>query len=814
MIHAPGHPPNTLAISNVFSGMRRRPVAAARLSIVYRIAVSVLAKMMTTAMMVSFVTWRRLGGFGFQLDPVTSSTDPFLIHRMSSRSQKDRSNPGFGSGILSTPEKSVTEKSASSTARPNRPSGNQDWLARVPYPGGLPGDRPLDIDNYFAQLTIWLDLEAEAERERLAMRRQMKSREDVERTGESIVGLELTDTHTGLAGRYLLDMAKPAARELPMNRLKVGSPVVITFDDDPSDEGVPGVVSRRKNHSIQIATERLPERSEKPTTGRRGSGKRGIGQHGKSTASRAGSSLYRLDMSPDETTRKRQLAAMAIAQSAGKRTGRLRDVLLGIRHPRFDGRSIQDGPVSGSAITDTLADIDFVTELNPPQREAVAFALLADDVAVLHGPPGTGKTTTLTEVIIQAVRRGDRVLACAASNTAVDNLLERLVDHLPHVVRVGHPARVMEWLREHTLDALVEADPTADVIKDLRRELETILRQLARLSGDREDRKERRVLQSEAGSLRGQIRGIERTIVRGVLESADVICTTTTIDEDLLGDAAFDLVVVDEACQCTEPGIWQAILRAQRVVLAGDHCQLPPTVLSDQATRIGMRESLMQRLVERFGPSVYRRLTVQYRMHEDIMRFSSDHFYEGTLIADASVRHHRLCDLPNVETTDSSESVLLYIDTAGAGMDEQKEPDGESKMNLGEATIIVELVRELTSAGTRADQIAIIAPYAAQVRCLRSRLDFDGLEIDTVDGFQGREKEVVILSMVRSNAIGEIGFLADRRRSNVAMTRARRKLIMVGDSATLGVNEFYNSVLDYFEMKNAYQSVFARTATD
>ncbi|MFG0288051.1 MAG: AAA domain-containing protein, partial [Rhodopirellula sp. JB044] len=270
----------------------------------------------------------------------------------------------------------------------------------------------------------------------------------------------------------------------------------------------------------------------------------------------------------------------------------------------------------------------------------------------------------------------------------------------------------------------------------------------------------------------------------------------------------FDLIVIDEACQSTEGGMWQAILRADRLIIAGDHCQLPPTVLSDEAAAIGMRDSLMQRLVHRFGEPVYRRLTVQYRMHEAIMRFSSDHFYDGSLIADASVRSHLLCDLPDIEKSPLTETPLLWIDTAGAGYDEQLEPDGQSKLNPGEANVIVELVRQLEAAGIEPSEIAIIAPYAAQVRLLRSRLDMDGLEVDTVDGFQGREKEVVLLTMVRSNPDGIIGFLADRRRSNVAMTRAKRKLIMVGDSATLCTNEFYADVLKYFEDANAYQSVF------
>ncbi|WP_146578054.1 AAA domain-containing protein [Neorhodopirellula pilleata] len=731
---------------------------------------------------------------------------------MSARSRKGRSHSphevplgqasaSFGDGIHGEPKSG--KKKAKKSDRLDAHGDDrreEDKLANVPYPRGLPTDRPLDVDDYFDQLHVWLDLEADAERARLARLRQIRSQRDVESTGQAIVGLDLVDYHTGLAGRYLLDLAKPGGRELPMNRLKVGSPVVLSNDADLSDEGIAGVVSHRKNHVIQIATEVFPDPDAQTASGKKAS---------KRADASIGELRYRLDLSPDETTRKRQIAAMAKARGERGRGGRLRDVLLGIESPRFDGTKIDVAALPDETIDEERRDIDFRTELNPPQRDAVAFALLADDFAIIHGPPGTGKTTTLAEIIAQAVDRGERVLACAASNTAVDNLLERLQRLVPYVVRVGHPARVFEHLRDYTLDGQVERDPSSHVIKDLRRELEQLLRLAQRESrGESRGRKQRGEMFAEAGRIRGQIRSLEKSVVRGVLDRADVICTTATIDEELLSDERFDLVVVDEACQSTEAGMWQAILRADRLIIAGDHCQLPPTVLSDEAAAIGMRDSLMQRLVERFGEPVYRRLTVQYRMNEAIMRFSSDHFYEGSLIADASVKSHLLSDLPGVDDTPLTNTPLMWIDTAGAGYEEQLEPDGQSKLNPGEATIIVDLVKQLVDAGIKGPDIAIIAPYAAQVRLLRQRLDLEGLEVDTVDGFQGREKEVVLLTMVRSNPEGVIGFLADRRRSNVAMTRAKRKLIMVGDSATLCVHDFYADVLEYFEANEAYRSVF------
>jgi predicted DNA helicase len=250
------------------------------------------------------------------------------------------------------------------------------------------------------------------------------------------------------------------------------------------------------------------------------------------------------------------------------------------------------------------------------------------------------------------------------------------------------------------------------------------------------------------------------------------------------------------------------IHRTERLVLAGDHCQLPPTVLSIPAAEQGFAISLMERLVQHYGEKVTRQLAVQYRMHSHIMQFSSDVFYRGTLAADPSVAEHRLLDLPDMAASDLTDEPLMFVDTAGASWDEELEPDGESRRNPEEGKLVLKFADRLCAAGLDPDSIAIIAPYAAQVRWLRENCRHRQVEIDTVDGFQGREKEAVIISLVRSNSTGEIGFLGDTRRMNVALTRARRKLIVVGDSATLGGHPFYAQLLEYFELHGAYHTVW------
>ncbi|MFC1759632.1 AAA domain-containing protein [Planctomycetota bacterium] len=607
-------------------------------------------------------------------------------------------------------------------------------------------------------------MESEAEALRLAQRRREQNTKFAERSGETLLDLVVDDHRVGLGGRFILTLVKRnRTLGLPWTRLRVGSPVLLSCTDDPELDPTQAVVSSRSTTKIQIAANDWPE-----------------------------GEVFRLDLSADEITRRRQRTAIAAVRMARGRVAELRNTILGNREPR------QFRP----------ADVKFLATLNDSQQAAVRQALTAEDISVIHGPPGTGKTTTVIEVIRQAVARDEKVLATAPSNTAVDNLLEQLVATKSNVVRIGHPARVAERLREYSLDVMVENHENMRWVRELLNDADSLYRKSARYTRAKPGRGAKQEMRREAKYMKQEARKLERQAVKDVLDQADVICATTTFDTDILDGRFFETAVIDEACQSTEPGCWQPVLFANRIIFAGDHQQLPPTVISTEAAREGFAFSMLENLVEKFGDAITTQLNVQYRMHDHIMDFSSREFYDGTLIAHESVAGHLLKDLDLAEADVLADTAVTFVDSAGANWDEEIEPDGHSKRNPEEADFIVGKTKRLLQIGVRPEDMAVIAPYAAQVRLLRERMDCRDIEIDTVDGFQGREKEVVLISMVRSNTEGEIGFLSDRRRMNVAMTRARRKLFVVGDSATLGGDEFFLRLLEYLESIGAYHSVW------
>jgi hypothetical protein len=633
--------------------------------------------------------------------------------------------------------------------------------------------------DHFGHLSNLLDLEAKAEQEEARLRAKAEEGSAVG-DGVTLTKLVLRDAEFGLGGRLLLTFGRKTPGEaIPPSRLGPGSPVVLTQTN--VNRRVPsyrGVIYDRAAATLGVAID--PPDDELPDD-----------------------AAWRLDLSPDEVSRLRQQDALRRAASAdGDRLAALREVLLGKREPEVG--ATPDHP------THTDGERAPASALNPSQRAAVELALAAKDFAIIHGPPGTGKTTTVVEFVRQAVARGDTVLACAPSNHAVDNLLEKLLAAGELPVRLGHPARVAPELRERAIDILAEKHPDARQARKVARDAFALFRQADKWTRDKPQPGEKAALRKEARDLLAEVRKLEALAVERVLDEARVVCATLTgLDSQLLGQRRFDVVVIDEACQSTEPANWVPLLRADKLILAGDHCQLPPTVLSPEAAERGLAVSLMERLVARFGPGMSRLLTVQHRMHAAIMDFSNEEFYGRALVAHDSVASHRLCDLPGIAANPLTETPVQFIDTAGASYDEELEEDTGSRRNPREAALAFKKVCALLDAGVNAAQVGVIAPYRAQVRLLRERLaHVPELEIDSVDGFQGREKEAIVVSLVRSNPEGEIGFLADTRRTNVALTRARRKLLVIGDGATLANDPFYRRMLTHFEAIGATSSVW------
>jgi superfamily I DNA and/or RNA helicase len=625
--------------------------------------------------------------------------------------------------------------------------------------------------DHFGHLSNLLALEAKAEQEEARRRAQAEEGSPVG-DGATLTRLVLRDAEFGLGGRLLLTFGRKTLGEaIPPSRLGPGSPVVLNQTN--VNRRVPsyrGVIFDRDTATIGVAID--PPDDELPDD-----------------------ATWRIDLSPDEVSRLRQQDALRRTASAdGDRLAELRAVLLGEREPEF----LAGADAAGSS------------PLNAPQLAAIEFALSAKDFAIIHGPPGTGKTTTVVAFIQQAVARGETVLACAPSNHAVDNLLEKLLAAGEFPVRLGHPARIVPELRERAIDILAEKHPDARQARKVARDAFALFRQADKWTRAKPEPGEKAALRREARDLLADARKLEALAVERILDEAQIICATLTgLDSELLGKRRFDLVVIDEACQSTEPANWVPLLRANKLILAGDHCQLPPTILSPEAAERGLAVSLMERLIARFGPGVSRLLTVQHRMHSAIMGFSNTEFYGGELSAHESVANHRLCDLPGVAAIPLTETPVQFIDTAGASYDEELEEDTGSRRNPQEAALAFKKVCGLLDAGVNASQIGVITPYRAQVRLLRERLGHvPELEIDSVDGFQGREKEAIVVSLVRSNPEGEIGFLADTRRTNVALTRARRKLLVIGDSATLANDPFYQRMLTYFEGIGATSSVW------
>lgn len=430
--------------------------------------------------------------------------------------------------------------------------------------------------------------------------------------------------------------------------------------------------------------------------------------------------------------------------------------------------------------------------LNQSQEKAVNKVIYAKDVAIVHGPPGTGKTTTLVEAVYETLRRETQVMVCAQSNMAVDWFSEQLVNRGVNVLRIGNPTRVNDKMLSFTYERKFEAHPKYTTLWGIRK----TIRELYKKKRGSDDRSS---LQNRIARLKDEAEGLELEIRNSLFGEARVIaCTLVGASHHLLRGMRFSSLFIDEAAQALEPACWIPIVKSNRVILAGDHCQLPPTIKCVEAARKGLDHTLMQKVVET-KPEAVSLLTIQYRMNEAIMRFSSDWFYDGKLVAADEVKYRGILDF---------DAPIEWVDTAGDEVEEEFIEQSAGRLNRVEADrLLDEMEKYIGRIGAerileeRID-FGIISPYKAQVfllrRLLHKRSFFKPfrklITINSVDGFQGQERDVILLSLVRANDEGRIGFLSDYRRMNVAITRARMKLIVLGNVKTLTRHAFYRKL--------------------
>ncbi|TDW96065.1 AAA domain-containing protein [Dinghuibacter silviterrae] len=590
-------------------------------------------------------------------------------------------------------------------------------------------------------------------------------------------------------GDYLiLEVERTTHRDIP-HQLRFGVSALFFSNHNPEEHHVEGVISYLGGDRLKITLkeEELPDWAS--------DGKLGI-------------DLLFDDNSYDEMLQALRRAAALVEDS---RKGRLVRVLTGAEEALWDEAAhgahgaAAAGPRPGASGAQPAA----AAGLNPSQQAAVQQILSAQDLAIVHGPPGTGKTTTLVHAIKALLERdAQKILVTAPSNTAVDLLSERLSEAGISVLRLGNPARVSERLGALTLDSRMATHPSVRDIRQLKRravEFRDMAHKYKRQFGKAE-RDQRKALLDEARKIMKDVENMERYILEDLMAKTQVVAATLVgAAHYMIRDLHFGTAVIDEAGQALEPGCWIPALKADRLVLAGDHLQLPPVIKSEEAARRGLGETLMEKCVARH-PQAVTLLEEQYRMHEVIMGYSSRVFYENRVRAHPLVAGRLL----------PGQSPLAFIDTAGCGFEERQE--GNALGNPEEAAFLFKhlsrLAGELDPAAF--PSIAVISPYRLQVQLLKEQLDHSPdltpfaayITINTIDGFQGQEKDVVYISLTRSNTDNRIGFLSEIRRMNVAMTRARKRLVVIGDSATLSQTPFYAEFIEYAQTQGEYRSAW------
>jgi ATP-dependent RNA/DNA helicase IGHMBP2 len=626
--------------------------------------------------------------------------------------------------------------------------------------------------DYFKKLLDLLNKEKDEDRNTYLKLTENTVASDRRVQGLAWYPIAIRGTEPGRGDYINVEVERTTHKDLA-HQFRFGVPAALFSNHDPKSSRIEGIITYQSGDRLKITlyTDELPDWSR--------DGKLGI-------------DLLFDNNSYDEM---QNALKQASALSAKPQEGRLVNVLTGQKSPAFN----TPPPVS-------------IPRLNASQTAAVQKIVSAQDLAIVHGPPGTGKTTTLVQAIKTLIHQHKKqILVVAPSNTAVDLLSDKLTDEGLNVLRIGNPARVSEKLFSLTLDSKMAEHRDNKEVKKLKKQAGAYkdMAHKYKRSFGKAERDQRKALFQEAHRIMKDVAATEQHIIDDLVAKAQVITATLVgANHYTIRDVKFDTVVIDEAGQALEPACWIPILKAQKVVLAGDHCQLPPTIKSGDAAQNGLSTTLLEKCVV-LHPEAVVLLDEQYRMHEAIMGFSSAIFYHNKLKAHASVARQLLFpdDMP-----------VSFIDTAGCGFDEQQE--GTSLANPEEAAFLWKHLNKLIGSLNSPENfptIAIIAPYKEQIRILKEQLAdnpelaaySNHITINTVDSFQGQERDVVYISMTRSNTAGEIGFLSDIRRMNVALTRAKKKLVVIGDSSTLTRLPFYADFIDYTEHLNAYESAWA-----
>lgn len=647
----------------------------------------------------------------------------------------------------------------------------------------------MHVKTYIAKLIELVELEREAEIN--AMREEMHRLRGYEREklGRAILNLN----GKVIGEEFGFKLVKYGRKEPFKTEIGVGDLVLISRGN-PLMSDLVGTVVEKGNRFIVVALEAVPSWALRNV---------------------------RIDLYANDITFRRQIENLKNLSESGIRALKL---ILN-----------QEKPTKSTSQEFEPFDI----KLNPTQRKAISLALGSEDFFLIHGPFGTGKTRTLAELILQEVKRGNKVLATAESNVAVDNLVERLWGKV-NLVRLGHPSRVSKHLKESTLAFQVESHERYRRARELRNKAERLAmmrdqykkptpqlrrgltnKQILKLAEkgrgargvpakDVREMAQWITLNEEVQKLYKFAEKIEEEIVKEIVEKADVVLSTNSSAAlEFIKDVEFDVAVIDEASQATIPSVLIPIAKAKRFVLAGDHKQLPPTILSEEAKELS--ETLFEKLIELY-PDKAKMLEIQYRMNEKLMEFPSREFYNGKIKADEGVKDITLADLKVREPFfgepwDSilkREEPLVFVDTAERRDKWERQRKGStSRENPLEALLVKEIVERLLRMRVKEEWIGVITPYDDQVDLIRSLIG-EEVEVHSVDGYQGREKEVIILSFVRSNKNGDLGFLTDLRRLNVALTRAKRKLIAVGDGETLSNHPTYKRFLEFVKRHGRY----------